>query len=451
MKPCRIVASPLIALALVAGSAAPAAQALPSAKPAPSSSPSPTASAAIAEQAEAGSDPRIEQRIRGIFSQIPALAHVTVTVRQGVVALGGKVASASDKTEAEGIANRVSGVVTVQDGIVRDTSLASGVAGVKKVTDTFAGIAAELPLILAALLVALVVALFGYLIARLSRLWRRVTGNPFLAELLASAIRFVFILLGIVLGLNMLGAGALLGAVLGGAGVVGLALGFAMKDTIENYVCSLMLSLRQPFRANDKVRIDTHEGRVLRLTTRATILLTPEGNHLRLPNSTVFKAVIVNYSRNPQRRFDFVLQVDTKADPTRARHCGLDALKKLDFVLTDPPPKAVVQDVLYPNIAIQYVGWVDQAKTDPGKARSQAICAVKAALESHGLAIPDPVTHVHMLEPETGDAGTPSPSAPVRADDGVAPDYQTAEMVHEERAETSDEKNDLLDASRPTE
>jgi small-conductance mechanosensitive channel len=452
MKPSRIVASPLIALALVAGSAAPAAQVLPSAKPAPAPSPSPTASAAITEQPEAGSDPRIEQRIRGIFGEIPALAHVTVKVRQGVVVLGGKVASASDRTAAEGIANRVSGVVTVQDGIERDTSLASGIAGIKKVTNAFAAIAAEMPLILAAVLVALVIALFGYLVSRLSRLWRRITGNPFLAELLASAIRFVFILFGIVVGLNMLGAGALLGAVLGGAGVVGLALGFAMKDTIENYVSSLMLSLRQPFRANDKVRIDDHEGRVLRLTTRATILLTPERNHLRLPNSTVFKAVIINYSRNPQRRFDFVLQIDTKADPTQARHVGLDALKKLDFVLDDPPPKAVVQDVLYPNIAIQYLAWVNQAKSDPGKARSHAICAVKSALENHGLAIPDPVTHVQMLEGRTsGGRAAPTPAAPEPADDGVTPDDHTAEMVHEERAASSEAKNDLLDASRPTE
>src|SRR3546814_6600583 len=69
-------------------------------------------------------------------------------------------------------------------------------------------------------------------------------------------------------------------------------------------VCSsdLMLSLRQPFRANDHVVIEGHEGRVVRLTSRATILMTLEGNHLRIPNSTVFKAVILNYTRNPERR-----------------------------------------------------------------------------------------------------------------------------------------------------
>src|SRR3546814_8338036 len=70
-----------------------------------------------------------------------------------------------------------------------------------------------------------------------------------------------------------------------------------------------MLSLRQPFRANDHVVIEGHEGRVVRLTSRATILMTLEGNHLRIPNSTVFKAVILNYTRNPERRFDFELGI----------------------------------------------------------------------------------------------------------------------------------------------
>ena len=95
--------------------------------------------------------------------------------------------------------------------------------------------------------------------------------------------------LGLVAALQILEATALLGAVLGGAGVIGIALGFAVRDTVDNYVSSLMLSLRQPFRANDHVVIEGHEGRVIRLTSRATILMTLDGNHLRIPNSTVFK------------------------------------------------------------------------------------------------------------------------------------------------------------------
>jgi hypothetical protein len=74
----------------------------------------------------------------------------------------------------------------------------------------------------------------------------------------------------------------------------------------------VMLSVRQPFRPNDHVVIDGKEGRVIRLTSRATVLMTLDGNHLRIPNGAVFKAVILNYTRNAERRFDFKLGVDAE-------------------------------------------------------------------------------------------------------------------------------------------
>jgi small-conductance mechanosensitive channel len=451
MKASRIAVLSLAAFALLAPAAAPALQILPATKTSPAPSPSPTGT--IEAQTPAVSDSRIAQRIRGIFSELPNLAHVTVRVEQGVVTLDGTVESAADKTKAEGIAGRVAGVVTVESRIVRDQSLGNGVAGLKKVSDKFAAFAGELPLYGAALLVALLIGALGYFIAGFGGLWRRVARNPFLAELIASAIRFVFVLGGIVVALDMIGAAALLGAVLGGAGVLGLALGFAMRDTIENYVSSLMLSLRQPFRANDKVRIGDCEGRVVRLSTRATILMTDDGNHLRVPNATVFKAVIVNYTRNPQRRFAFVLQIGTKADPAKARRCGYQALQALDFVLEQPAPSAVVKDVLYPNIALEFVGWLDQSKTDFGKGRSQAIEAVKRALEENGLAIPDTVTRVRMEEAAPAaeqPSGARKPRPANAEENDVAPEHAVRAMVHEERADGSDKK-DLLDANRPEE
>jgi len=239
--------------------------------------------------------------------------------------------------------------------------------------------------------------------------------------------------------------------VLGGAGVIGLALGFAMRDTIENYVSSLMLSLRQPFRANDLIRIDDCEGRVVRLTTRATILMTPDGNHLRVPNSTVFKAVILNFTRNPHRRFDFTLQIDFRADPDKARDCGFAALAELDFVLREPAPAVVVQQAAYPYISVQFLAWLDQSKTDYGKGRSQALAHVKRALERQGVAPPDPLTHVRLerdarVEQEAPERLAPGPKAP----DDVAPEHAVKAMVERERAETPGKK-DLLDPDRPTE
>ena len=88
------------------------------------------------------------------------------------------------------------------------------------------------------------------------------------------------------------------------------ALGFAFRDIAENYIAGVLLSLRRPFAPGEHVVIDNREGKVVALTSRATILMTLDGNELRLPNAMVFKAVVLNYSKNPQRRFDFTITID---------------------------------------------------------------------------------------------------------------------------------------------
>lgn len=425
---------------------------------------------AISDTQDSGADQRISERISGIFAELPAFQSVRVTVQQGVVSLAGTVPKAEDIDRAEAIAGRVTGVVTVENGLERDISVDGGLGGVANLQDRLDDFLALLPLIGVAAVVAAVIALIGYLLAGLTGVWHRLAPNSFLAELIASAIRFVFVVGGVVIALDMIGAGALMGAVLGGAGVVGIALGFAMRDTIENYVASLMLSLRQPFRANDWVLIDALEGRVIRLTSRATILMTLDGNHLRIPNAQVFKAVITNFTTNPQRRFQFDLGVDADDDAVAARHLGRDTLAALDFVLAEPPPEARIMEVGDSNVVIRFLGWVDQRETDWWKAQSRAIPAVKTALEEAGFGLPEPIYRLRF-DPRSASlpfanvaesdqaSGTAAPAAerprrtaPIGAEEDVRPTNEIAEMVNEERrASGGAQEKDLLDHSRPVE
>ncbi len=285
--------------------------------------------------------------------------------------------------------------------------------------------------------------------------------NAFLAELAATFIRIVFIILGIIAILEVLGATALLGGVLGGAGVVGIAIGFAVRDNIANYVSSIMLSLRQPFRANEHVVIEGNEGRVVRLTSRATLLMTLDGNHLRIPNSIVFKAVILNYTRNSERRFTFDLGVDAKDDPVAAMAVGLAAVNALKCVLDTPKATAIIQDVGDSNILLRFFGWVDQAETDFLKGRSLAINAAAHALTSSGFALPEPIYRLRFDESAPlpfKSADSPAvrkqdhdkavPGA-LNSDENTSPDMHVEQLVTEERAETG--KEDLLDSNRPIE
>ncbi|MEW4449732.1 mechanosensitive ion channel family protein [Qipengyuania sp. JC766] len=422
----------------------------------------------IEAERDPSQDERIAQRIRGFFGAIGKFSAVTVDVTEGVVTLSGTVPEQADIEEAARLAGNVQGVVTVENTLERDVSLGGGLGAIGSVEDRFADFVQMLPLLGAALLVALAIGTAGYLLAGFGSLWRRVTPNPFLAELVASAIRFGFIILGLVIALDMIGAGALLGAVLGGAGVIGIALGFAMRDTIENYVASLMLSLRQPFRANDHVLIDDLEGRVIRLTSRATILMTLDGNHLRIPNGQVFKAVILNYTRNPQRRFEFEMGIDADDNPDAARRLGRETMAGLPFVLADPGPEARTVAVGDSNIVIKFLGWIDQTEADFFKARSRALAAVKTALEGAGFGLPEPIYRLRF-DPRTnplpfeniGERATkeapPTPSEPRlapapgdHAHEDVRPSDEIAQMVEAERA-TGGEEKDLLDRGRPVE
>lgn len=427
----------------------------------PMEAPAPPA-AAIATKTGATENADIAARIKAIFSEIKPLRTVEVDVSAGVVTLAGTVPSAADIDRAEAIAARVAGVVTVENNLSRDLKVTTNLTpALGQFNQDLRGLFQALPLLGVAMAIGLAIAAAGYGLASIGTLWRWVTPNPTLAELAATLVRFVFILVGMVAALEVVGATALLGGVLGGAGIIGIALGFAVRDTVDNYVSSIMLSLRQPFRANDHVVIEGHEGRVVRLTSRATILMTLDGNQLRIPNSIVFKSIILNYTRNSERRFTFDLGIDAEDDPIKGMEVGLDAIDALPFVLDKPKAAAVIQDVGDSNVVLRFFGWVDQKDTDMLKGRSLAINAAAHALTDGGFKLPEPIYRLRFDDtaplPIKGretmkEKRTPSrrrqPPAIVAGGD-TSPDMHVEQMVAEERLDGG--KNDLLDSGRPVE
>src|SRR3546814_9844224 len=91
---------------------------------------------------------------------------------------------------------------------------------------------------------------------------------------------------------------------------MGPVLGFAFKDIAENDIAGVLLSVRKPFSPGELIAIEDYQGKVVALTSRTTILMTLDGNQLQLPNALVFKSVLLNYSQNPRRRFDFTVGID---------------------------------------------------------------------------------------------------------------------------------------------
>lgn len=421
-----------------------------------------TPSTPIATTVAATESQDIALRIQDIFAEIKPLREVQVRVSAGVVTLSGTVQNADDIKRAEAIAARVAGVVTVQNDLERDLDVTTNLTPTLGQFKTdLKGLLRALPLLGVALGLGVLIMVLGYLLASVDRLWRTLMPNPFLAEIAATFVRFLSIVLGLIAALEVLGATALLSGVLGGAGVVGIALGFAARDMAGNYMASLMLSLRQPFRANDLVVIEGYEGRVIRLTSRATVLMTLDGNHLRIPNLIVFKSVILNYTCNSKRRFSFDLGVDADDDPISAMAVGLKAMNALQFVLAEPAAMAVIENVGDSNIVLRFYGWIEQKDTDFLKGRSLAIQATKSALEGAGFALPEPIYRLRFDEGTNiplgkasvateDNAARPRPQPEMqRTGNDTSPDKHIEQLVAKERASAGED--DLLDSAKPME
>ncbi|MGR3484135.1 MAG: mechanosensitive ion channel domain-containing protein [Paracoccaceae bacterium] len=366
-------------------------------------------------------DGQIAGRLREILGE---LGHdeIAVAVSEGVVTLTGTVTEAPDVAAVGDIAARIEGVVAVRNDAQATADLGRRLTPVRdRFVERIERVLTALPLLLVALIVGAAIVWFGLWLARREAPFARLAPNAFIAEIMRQVVRLAFGVLALVAVLDILGATALLGTILGAAGIVGLALGFAVKDTVENFIASIMLSVRQPFAPDDMVEIEGDVGRVIRLTSRATILMNLDGHQVRIPNATVFKARIVNFTRNPESRFEFEIGVAPDADLAAMRKLAEATIASLPFTIQAPPPQAWVDRIGDGAIFLKVAGWIDQRGKSVLVARGEAIRAVKVAVETAGVEVPDTTYRVDvagldggrlsaLLSEVEGDEGDPAPS-----------------------------------------
>ena len=375
----------------------------------------PTGTIAVSDSAE--QDAAIANRIREIFMELDGYEDVTVAVNSGIVTLRGTAIDGPAVTRLNEIAGRIEGVVAIENRVQETTDVARrldpAVARFRARSEQFIN---YLPLLGIAVAAFALVVTVGFLIARMKRPWDRIAPNAFIADIYRQVVRLAFILGGLVIALDILGAAALLSTILGAAGIIGLAIGFAVRDTVENFIASIMLSIRQPFRPNDQVEIEGDIGKVIRLTSRATILLSFDGNHIRIPNATVFKSRIVNYSRNDERRFLISLGVAYETDLLHAQDLALQTVASLPFVINEPAPAVWIEDLGDSAVILNVAGWIRQHETSYLKARSEAWRQCLAAFDHAGIVMPETTLRVVGV----GDGRDSQPSTPAPASTAVA-------------------------------
>lgn len=393
---------------------------------------------------DAPRDKAIQQRLAQVLGAIEGLDAVEIEVNAGVVTLSGEVSNARAARDIREIASRVEGVVYVQNKLDDEVNITARVQPLtRRVKEMSASALQALPVALVALAIVIAFAFAGRWAGNHDGWLRRLGLSELASNLGKRIVRLLLTGIGVIIALEVMDATALVGAILGIAGVAGIAVGFAFRNIVENYLAGVLLSARNPFAIGDQVEVGSFNGKVMRLTSRDTVLMTRDGNHLRIPNSVIITSAMTNFSRNPLRRFEFNVSISADHDLAKVRQLGTDALRSLPGVLHDPEPQGLIMELGDGTVQLRFLAWIDQRKSDFAKSRSEAIRSLKTAFDHAAIVTPQATYQVQLdnrQPPPPPTPATPAAPAPAASDVDTAADLSIDKQVAEE-LRTSDEEN----------
>ena len=254
-----------------------------------------------------------------------------------------------------------------------------------------------LPNLVAALIVVFVAAFLARVARRvvhglLSRLTTHAPQAGNVTNLLGTIAYIVVLAAGTFVALGLLQLDNVVTTLLAGAGVVGLALGFAFQDIASNFISGVLMAVNPIFLVGEIVETNGYTGTIREITLRTTVLDTFDGRKVILPNAKVFGEALVNFSARGERRVDLGCGVGYGDDLGHAQKVAVEAVEELDLLKHGRPVQLYYTEFGDSSINFTVRFWVDFRKqTDFLEAQSEAIKAVKAAFDASGVTIPFPI------------------------------------------------------------
>ena len=227
------------------------------------------------------------------------------------------------------------------------------------------------------------------LVAVISRIVYRVTAVRFSAQSGLMISRIVRWLLLVVVLATLLGKfGVNLGAALGAAGIVGIAVGFAAQTSLSNVISGFFLLAEKPFVIGELIEVDGVTGVVDNIGMISASIRTLDNRSVRIPNETLVKSKVINITRNPIRRYDLSVGVSYSEDIGKVMRVLRETAEKNPLCLDEPEP--LVLFVGFGASSIDFLLGVWMVKSDYLTVRNSIAHQVQLAFEREGIEIPFP-------------------------------------------------------------
>lgn len=206
--------------------------------------------------------------------------------------------------------------------------------------------------------------------------------------------RLVFYVIFVLFGVAALReAGFSLDVVLGAAGILTVAIGFASQTSASNMISGLFLLVEKPFEIGDFIEVEAIMGEVVGIDMLSVKLRTRDNLFVRIPNETLIKTPVTNRSRFLIRRIDLQVGIAYAEDAEKVEALLLELAEKDSACLEEPKAFVLVTAFGPSSVDLQFSFWVPKDKVLEGK--SGMLVAIKKTLDGEGIEIPFPHTSIY--------------------------------------------------------
>jgi len=230
-----------------------------------------------------------------------------------------------------------------------------------------------------------------WIVKLVRKLMVRADLDPILVNFAGSIANAVLLLFVLIAALDQLGVDttsfiALLGA-------AGLAVGLALKDSLQNFAAGVMMIIFRPFKLGDFIEAGGVTGVVEQISVFSTKMRTGDNREIIVPNGQIYAGAITNFSARDTRRIDMVFGIGYDDDMLKAKKIMEDILAAHELILADPAPAVAVAELADSSVNFNVRPWVNSG--DYWGVRSELIEQIKLTFDKEGISIPYPQMDIH--------------------------------------------------------
>lgn len=224
------------------------------------------------------------------------------------------------------------------------------------------------------------------------KLLERTLQNHSLAQIASKVVYVIVLTIGAFAALSLLNLDKTVSSLLAGAGIIGLALGFAFQDIATNFIAGFFMAVKRPFKIGQVIHCEGHSGVIKRIGIRTTEIASFQGQEVIIPNKLLFQNPLINDSENIYKRIDLNVGVSYGEDLERVRDIAIESVKNTPNINKDKDIDLVYLAFGGSSIDFRIMIWVEfKSQLEFLKSQSEAIIAIKKAFDAEDIMIPFPI------------------------------------------------------------